>query len=49
MKRWLVAGLDDDDWDPDQKRATHVGMGGRYMADFEFGLSEEECDAIAQG
>ena len=48
MKRWLVAGLDDADWDPDRKRETHVGMGGsRYMKDFEFGLSEEECDAIA--
>ena len=47
MKRWLVAGLDDANWDPDRKRATHVGMGGIYMKHFEFGLSEEECDAIA--
>jgi len=48
MKRWLIAGLDEADWDAGYKRETHVGMGGRYMKDFEVGLSEEECDAIAQ-
>ena len=48
-KRWLVAGLDDADWDPDHQRATHVGMGGRYLKEFANGLSEQECDQIAQG
>ena len=47
MKRWLIAGLDDDDWEEDVKRTRHRGMGGTYMADFADGLSEEDCDRIA--
>ena len=47
MKRWLVAGVDDDDWEEDTKNTTHVGMGGKYMRDFADGLSEEDCDRIA--
>jgi hypothetical protein len=47
MKRWLVAGIDDDDWDQDTKRTKHVGMGGKFMVDFAEGLTEEQCDHIA--
>ena len=48
MKRWLIAGLDDEQWvDPEQKRTEHVAMGGRALRDFAAGLSEEECDRIA--
>ena len=47
LKRWLVAGLDDADWETDDPRAEHIGMGGTYMKDFADGLSEAECDRIA--
>ena len=47
LKRWLVAGLDDADWDTEDPRAEHIGTGGVYMADFATGLSEAECDRIA--
>ena len=46
LKRWLIAGIDDDDWGED-KRTKHVGMGGLRMVEFAVGLSEEECDRIA--
>ena len=47
MKRWLLAGIDDSDWDADALRTTHVNMGGIYLSDFAEGLSEEACDRIA--
>jgi len=47
MKRWLIAGLDDEDWDEDAKRLLHVGMGGKFLCEFADGLSEEDCDRIA--
>ena len=47
MKRWLIAGLDDDEWDEDGKRTKHTSMGGMYLAEFADGLSEEDCDRIA--
>ena len=47
IKRWLIAGLDDEDWDEDAKRAVHVAMGGIFLREFEHGLSEEDCDRIA--
>ena len=47
LKRWLIAGLDDADWDTEDPRAEHIGMGGTYMKDFADGLSEAECDRIA--
>ena len=48
MKRWLLAGVDDEAWaDRDRMRTHHVGMGGRYMHEFAVGLTEEECDRIA--
>ena len=49
LKRWLVAGLDDVDWDTDDPRAEHIAMGGRHMQDFADGLSEAVCDRIANG
>ena len=50
MKRWLLAGLDDHDWDnPHAKRAHHIGMGGMFMHEFAAGLSREQCDRIADG
>ena len=50
MKRWLIAGLDDADWDPEYRRTKHVGMGGqKFLCDFAEGFSEEECDRIANG
>ena len=48
VKRWLVAGLDDDGW-PDEKRAEHVGMGRKFLQDFAVGLREVELDRIANG
>ena len=47
MKRWLIAGLDDQDWDEDAKRLKHVSMGGVFLREFADGLSEEDCDRIA--
>ena len=47
MKRWLIAGLDDDEWEEDNKRGKHVAMGGKYLHEFSEGLSEEACDRIA--
>ena len=49
LKRWLIAGLDDNEWEEADKRSKHVGMGGMYMYDFAMGLTEEECDMIANG
>ena len=47
MKRWLIAGLDSDDWEEGSKQSHHVGMGGRALCEFADGLSEEQCDRIA--
>ena len=48
MKRWLVAGIDDESWPAAGKRTTHVGKGGRhFLEEFAEGLSEAECDRIA--
>ena len=49
LKRWLVEGLDDADWDTEDPRAEHISMGGRRMQDVGDGLSEAECDRIAHG
>ena len=49
LKRWLIAGLDDDGWEEEDKRDKHVSMGGRFMRDFAEGFSEEMCDRIANG
>jgi hypothetical protein len=49
VKRWIIAGLDDGDWDESVGAATHIGLGKRYLADFADGLTEEDCDRIANG
>ena len=48
MKRWLIEGLDDSDWDADTMQSHHVGIGGKHMCELANGLSEEECDRIAR-
>ena len=47
LKRWLLVGLDDADWDGDELATHHITMGGVHMRDFAEGFSEAECDAIA--
>ena len=47
LKRWLIAGLDDSHWDEEGHRSFHVNQGGRFMHEFAGGLSEEDCDRIA--
>ena len=47
LKRWLIAGLDDFNWDEEGQRSYHVHQGGRSMREFADGLSEEDCDRIA--
>ena len=47
LKRWLIVGLDDSDWDEEGRRSMHVSQGGRFMHEFADGLSEEDCDRIA--
>ena len=46
LKRWLLAGLDDESWPRNCMRATHVGMGGRGLEDFANGMTEEQMDQI---
>jgi hypothetical protein len=50
-KRWLIAGLDlpvaGDPLAGDNLQEQHVEMGGTYMQDFARGLTEAECDRIA--
>ena len=47
LKRWLIAGLDDSHWDEEGQRTYHVNQGGTFMHEFAVGLSEEDCDRIA--
>ena len=48
MKRWLIVGLDDIEWEEEEdKQAKHMSMGGLHLVDFAEGLSEEDCDRIA--
>ena len=47
MKRWLVAGIDDAAWESGHEQTTHVKMGGRLLHDFAEGLTEAQCDQIA--
>ena len=47
LKRWLIAGLDDSNWDADGQRSQHLSMGGVFLREFADGLSEEACDKIA--
>ena len=47
MKRWLIAGLDDAEWEEGNRRGKHVAMGGTYLCEFSEGPSEVACDRIA--
>ena len=47
MKRWLIAGLDDHEWEEGSKKTHHISMGGTYLVEFEHGLTEEQCGDIA--
>ena len=47
MKRWIIAGLDDSDWDLDAGASKQISLGRPFLADFAVGLSEEQCDRIA--
>ena len=49
VKRWILAGIDDGDWDLSVGAAKHISLGKPYLADFADGLSEEQCDRIANG
>ena len=49
LKRWLICGLDDADWGVEGPRAEHISMGGPRTQDFADGVSEAECERIAQG
>lgn len=44
LKRWLVAGLADQAWGPEQ-RTQHVKLGGLQLRHFADGLSEQDLDA----
>jgi hypothetical protein len=46
LKRWLLAGLSDDDWPAHRLRSHHVSMGGKHLEDFSEGPSEEEMDLV---
>jgi hypothetical protein len=43
LKRWLVAGLADQEWGQN-KREYHVSMGGVQLQHFAHGLSSQELD-----
>ena len=49
LKRWLIAGLDSDTWNHDagDLQEQHVGMGGTFLEEFSHGLTEADCDRIA--
>ena len=50
MKRWIIARIDDGDWDLSVGAVKHFGLGkANFLADFADGLSEEDCDRIANG
>ena len=48
MKRWLLAGLDDDLWETDEKRSRHISMGGRFLKDFAEGMTDEQMDIVVR-
>ena len=45
LKRWLLAGINDQDWPKHVERSHHVQMGGRGLVEFADGLPEPELDA----
>ena len=44
LKRWLLAGLNDDDWPEDQARSRHLSLGGLRLVDFSVGDPETVLD-----
>ena len=44
LKRWLLAGLKDDDWPEDQARSRHLSLGGLRLVDFSVGDPESVLD-----
>ena len=46
LKRWLIAGLQDEGFPPQRARAHHVGLGGRGLLEFAEGPGEEEMDDL---
>ena len=44
LKRWLLAGLNDDDWPEDQARSRHLSLGGLRLVDFSVGDPESVLD-----
>lgn len=50
LKRWLLAGLHDDDWPEGQGRSMHLSLGGLRLVDFSLGDSETVLDQrVANG
>ena len=47
LKRWLIAGQDDSRWGEEGRRTFHRNLGGKFLHEFAEGLSEEDCDRIA--
>ena len=49
LKRWLLAGTEDEGWPQHRLRTHHVSLGGMSLNDFAEGKSEIEMDReIAQ-
>ena len=46
LKRWLIAGIEDANWDEEGRRSMHVSLGGKFLHELAKGLSEEDCDRI---
>ena len=50
LKRWLLAGLRDDDWPEGQGRSMHLSLGGLRLVDFSLGDPEAVLDRrVADG
>ena len=44
LKRWLLAGLNDDDWPEALARSRHLSLGGLRLVDFSVGDPESVFD-----
>ena len=50
LKRWLLAGLHDDNWPEGQGRSMHLSLGGLRLVDFSLGDPEAVLDQrVANG
>ena len=48
LKRWLVAGLESDDWEGGGIQRQHVAVGGRsFLAELSEGIAEADLNRIA--